>query len=240
MTNNCRTAIMALDVIIGHRTCYCRWSTYTNCNKILGLGSPDELRRGLSERDHQMVEKTIKNFKIKDDDTHRFCDVIPDQRYMRKLNGRLVDEMMIDQMAVVNARVLPPLSPAIKSSFAWNLHEKKLATRLLVFLYEAGYIIIYDYTMLQKILIIQNWEIFLISENVSSVVAVGMERKPRSKISKQSKKYTFISKQHNVWTTRLRTRATEYKQQNIKNSKGPRWEVVNEGEGSFGSSVDQL
>ncbi|CAB4434054.1 unnamed protein product [Rhizophagus irregularis] len=36
-------------------------------------------------------------------------------------------------MAVVNARVLPPpLSPAIKSSFAWNLHEKKLATRLLV------------------------------------------------------------------------------------------------------------
>uniref|UniRef100_U9T7I3 Uncharacterized protein n=1 Tax=Rhizophagus irregularis (strain DAOM 181602 / DAOM 197198 / MUCL 43194) TaxID=747089 RepID=U9T7I3_RHIID len=38
----------------------------------------------------------------------------------------------------------------------------------------------------------------------------------------------------------LRTRATEYKQQNIKNSKGPRWEVVNEGEGSFGSSVDQL
>ncbi|CAG8591451.1 21415_t:CDS:2 [Rhizophagus irregularis] len=57
-----------------------------------------------------------------------------------------------------------------------------------------------------------------------------MERKPRSKISKQSKKYTFISKQHNVWTTRLRTRATEYKQQNIKNSKGPRWEVVNEGE----------
>ncbi|RGB36088.1 hypothetical protein C1646_667226 [Rhizophagus diaphanus] len=40
-------------------------STYTNCTKILGLGSPDELRRGLSERDHQMVEKTIKNFKIK-------------------------------------------------------------------------------------------------------------------------------------------------------------------------------
>ncbi|GET50075.1 Piwi domain-containing protein [Rhizophagus irregularis DAOM 181602=DAOM 197198] len=77
-----------------YRTCYCRWSTYTNCNKILGLGSPDELRRGLSERDHQMVEKTIKNFKIKDDNTHRFCDVIPDQRYMRKLNGRLVDEMM--------------------------------------------------------------------------------------------------------------------------------------------------
>ncbi|CAB5390294.1 unnamed protein product [Rhizophagus irregularis] len=56
--------------------------------------------------------------KIKDDNTHRFCDVIPDQRYMRKLNGRLVDEMMTDQMAVVNARVLPPLSPAIKSSFA--------------------------------------------------------------------------------------------------------------------------
>lgn len=46
-----------------------RWSTYTNCTKILGLGSPDELRRGLSERDHQMVEKTIKNFKIKDGDT---------------------------------------------------------------------------------------------------------------------------------------------------------------------------
>ncbi|CAB4433985.1 unnamed protein product [Rhizophagus irregularis] len=40
------------------------------------------------------LRKQSKTSKIKDDDTHRFCDVIPDQRYMRKLNGRLVDEMM--------------------------------------------------------------------------------------------------------------------------------------------------
>ncbi|CAB4393753.1 unnamed protein product [Rhizophagus irregularis] len=39
-------------------------------------------------------QENNQKLKIKDDNTHRFCDVIPDQRYMRKLNGRLVDEMM--------------------------------------------------------------------------------------------------------------------------------------------------
>ncbi|GBC16598.2 Piwi domain-containing protein [Rhizophagus irregularis DAOM 181602=DAOM 197198] len=123
--------------------------------KILKLGSLDKLRSGLSERDHQMVERTIKNLKIrvnhraetrtssfkiekltqtpasstmfeKDGNTINVgtyfqntynkrliypflpcvvvrrhillplevCDVIPGQRYMRKLNGGQMDEMM--------------------------------------------------------------------------------------------------------------------------------------------------
>src|SRR6266498_3580763 len=34
--------------------------------KILGRRSPDDLRRGLSDRDRQKVERTIKGLKIKD------------------------------------------------------------------------------------------------------------------------------------------------------------------------------
>ena len=33
---------------------------------ILRLRSPDDLRRGLSERNHQAVERTIRNLKIRD------------------------------------------------------------------------------------------------------------------------------------------------------------------------------
>ncbi|PKB99050.1 Piwi-domain-containing protein [Rhizophagus irregularis] len=122
--------------------------------KILGLRSPNDLRKGLSDKDRQKVEKRIKNLKIRDnhnpENKRKFkiekltktpashttfdkdgsridvktyfqnqfnkrliypflpcvvvrktvylplevCDVIPEQRYMRKLDKNLTDEMM--------------------------------------------------------------------------------------------------------------------------------------------------
>ncbi|PKY60706.1 Piwi-domain-containing protein [Rhizophagus irregularis] len=129
------------------------WSTYSDGSKILGLRSPNDLRRGLSDMERQKVEKRIKNLRI--NDNHRpenkrkfkiekltqtsasdtmldvdnsnkinvetyfqnkyrrllypflpciiarknihlpieFCDVIPEQRYMRKLDRDLSDKM---------------------------------------------------------------------------------------------------------------------------------------------------
>ncbi|PKK67969.1 Piwi-domain-containing protein [Rhizophagus irregularis] len=116
MTNNCQTAIMALDAIIGHKVSTLHvavgrsfftpegsrsisggaevWQGYYQSArptsdkmminidlsatafyeggrlvqivaKILELRSPDDLRRGLSEREHQKVERKIRNLKIR-------------------------------------------------------------------------------------------------------------------------------------------------------------------------------
>ncbi|CAB4399861.1 unnamed protein product [Rhizophagus irregularis] len=206
MTNNCKMAINAMDIIISHEVSAkyptVRNSFYTSHEaaslrggieawqgyyqsarptrgkmminidlsstafyeggpliqmvaRILGLRSPNDLRRGLSDKDHQKVERRIKNLRISDNHRPEYrrkfkilklsqnsasdttfdgdngnkidvktyfqnkykkrllypflpcvvvrndnnlpievCDVIPEQRYMRKLDKDLTEDMM--------------------------------------------------------------------------------------------------------------------------------------------------